>query len=235
MKIKKAQSFLFSAIVFSLFLFTLTYKISDLAELNKIEYKEDYLISLNYFLNTLEDAYNKHLIDWNVVDCKYRVKVLVLNPGIEEYKFIILKNLTSFKITDITPYLEDFSCNNSILVDQFGRKLRFESFEEDGKCGVKFWDFLNTNEMRYYYIYYSCKNGGSSSSLTGPEDQKSIYYYNIYPIEKKDSFEIMSNNIVSNILAKQNYEFTHSNNYSLKQENFSLQNDWLYHDNLVID
>jgi len=232
-KIKKAQSFLFSAIVFSLFLFTLAYKISDLEELNKIEYKENYLTSLNYFLNTLKDAYNKNLINWNVESCRYRVKILVLNPGIEEYKFIVIENVTPFKVSEISPYLESFSCDKSILIDQFGRKLKFKSFENDEKCGIKFWDFLNTNEIRYYYVYYGC-NTSESSDLVEPENLKSSYYYNIFPLERKDSFEIMSNNIVSNILAKQNYVFTHLNNYSLKQEKYNSQNNWLYFPDLFI-
>ncbi len=225
---KKSQSFLFSAVIFALFLFILSYKINSLYELNKLDYDKEYFTTINYFIETIKNSYHKHLSKWGKENCLYRVKILVINPGIEGYKYIVFKKI----ISSSQPSLTNFSCNNTILMDQYYRIIKAEGFEKEGYCAIKFWDFLNSNEIKYYYVFYGC---GESSSETIREGNVSLYYYNVFPLEKKELFETTAPIFYSHILGKYSYKFSYVVNYSKKVEYFNNQNNWLYNEIRIIN
>ncbi|HIQ51361.1 MAG TPA: hypothetical protein EYH54_05330 [Nautiliaceae bacterium] len=233
MKLKKAQMFIISAIIISLGLIFLAYKVNQIFELNRMLYQRDYLASVNFINTLLETSYNQQLIEWMFLDCEYRIKIFVLNPTIEGFRIVLIRNLTKSKYHTVL----GIDCKNVKFVDQYGRKIFFETIPSGNTCTLKFKDFLDSYTGKYYYLYFNCKFSDPQVNiplLSGNNLDK--YFYQVFNLEYRDLFDKLSNNLFVYTLQKQDFSLiSFKNTYNTTFERFDNQSDWLYKVNLELN
>ena len=203
----------------------MTYKINQIFELNKMLYQRNYLVSVNFINTLLEHSYNQQLIEWMFLDCEYRIKIFVLNPTVEGFRIVVINNVTSPEYSKL-----GINCKNVKFVDQYGRKIFFETFSAGSVCGLKFKDFLDSYTGKYYYLYFNCKFPDPQVSIpiiTGNNLDK--YYIRTYYLEYRDLFDKLADELFVYTLQRQDFSLiSFRNTYNVTFERFNNQSDWLY-------
>jgi hypothetical protein len=222
--------FIISSIIMSLTLIFLAYKVMHIYELNKMLYQRNYLVSVNFIDKTLESSYNQNLIKWMFLDCEYRIKILVLNPTVEGFRIVVIKNITKKDYNKL-----GIDCTKAKLVDQYGRKIFFSTTPGE-TCSLIFKDFLNSYSEKYYYLYFNCKYPDPQTNIPIIEKGNlNKYYYRVFNLEYRDLFEKLSYRLFVTTLQRQDFSLVSFKNiYKISFEQFKNQSDWLYRTNIEL-
>ncbi|MEO2154554.1 MAG: hypothetical protein ABGW69_01990 [Nanoarchaeota archaeon] len=220
--------FILATVVITIGFLFLIFQISKLNELNNLKTGYNYLISVNYINNLLVDSYNNHIIDWYYLDCKYRRKVLVLNPTIEGFRIMRISNI----LTNTEKNTLFIDSNKIKVVDQYNRKIFFRIIPTSIGNDLLMEDFLDSYSSKYYYIYFNCNYPDPQDDTLQDLNLANTheYYYRLFNLEYRDSFEVLFTQLATSTLQQQAFSVLYfENRYNSSIETFNNQSDWIYY------